>query len=261
MDQSNQNTTLIGMIVLVVGVIITLFNTTKGQLTEKGYVTNVYLYIILAILLVSLMVVLLNRYNLINWDETGTSAIIKIGVLLVVMFAALFTLLYVDHSRYVLRHILWLIFIICIGILLYPAFVISMQADVLWKSVLTVLVLMGVLTLIANKAPAHYFDSWGSYLLMALGILIIFQLLDMFFGGLTVTPSRIKIYSWITIILFSGYVMYDTSKLYQHAQSAVIDCNVTGQSQLTCADYPGESLDLFLDILNLFQSVTNLQTI
>ena len=243
-------TTLYVLIAGIIGI-----NTTQKKLTTDGYVMNVYLYIILAILVASLAVVALDQYHILSISNyTGMKSL----AMVVVIFVVLIALMMIDKKNALLRNILWLVFIIGMGIITLPIYQLSNQKNIVWKAVLTVIIIVIGLTVYASYQPLNYFDSWGTYLMVGLGALIVFQLLDYFFSDKTSMFSHQKIYAIIAIVIFSGFVLYDTKRIYQNAPRTVMDCQ--GQTNtLKCADYPGESLGLFLDILNLYTNVSSLQ--
>ena len=95
--------------------------------------------------------------------------------------------------------------------------------------------------------------GFGSYLLAALGGLILGELglaLVIGFGAATndTTSPLKKAMSWLGLIIFSAYVAYDTQRLKADARR-------NAQTR----DYIRSSLGLFLDVINLFQSVSELQ--
>jgi FtsH-binding integral membrane protein len=110
-----------------------------------------------------------------------------------------------------------------------------------------------VLTLISSFDKNKIFLSWGGYLFIGLSTLIVFELLDIIFFYQT-TGTRTKLYSMISIALFMGFVLYDTQLLQTRAVEVIKQC---GQ-KVSCANYPVESLNLFLDTLNLFLNVSQL---
>ena len=86
MDTSKN--TLYVLLAGIIGIVITLFNTTQKKLTTDGYVMNVYLYIILAILVASLAVVALDQYQILSIDDfNGMKSLAMVIVIFVVLIA------------------------------------------------------------------------------------------------------------------------------------------------------------------------------
>jgi len=81
----------------------------------------------------------------------------------------------------------------------------------------------------------------GMGLIISLVVIIIIELLQLFFFSGSNYFNFMKLMSYIVIILFSVFVAYDTSEMLI--------------KEKLCTDlpnYPKFSLDFFLDILNLF---------
>lgn len=247
------NIGLFSAIIAIMGVVFVLMRNTQKELTVNGYVVNTYLYVLLAILLCSFMIMIMDKYDLLNNINSMMMLCIFIITLLV-----LSAILMIDKRQVVLRHILWVIFLVGIAVILFPVYDFAKHTSILWKSVLTVIILILGLTYIASRFPRDYFQSWGIYLSVGLLGFIIFQVLDLIFSDPRDIYSRQKIYGIIGILLFSAFLLYDTNKMYLNAEENVIDCQgIT--NQIKCADYPGESLNLFIDIINLFSSTVRVQ--
>lgn len=244
---------LFAAVIAIIGVIFALMSNTQKPLTPNDYVTNTYLYIILAILLCTLLMIIMDKYKLFN--NLNSMAIFAVFIITIIVMCALYM---IDRRHVVLRHILWVVFIAGIAIILFPIYDVAKQTSILWKSVITVIIVVLGLTYLASRLPRNYFNSWGSYLSIGLLALIIFELLDLIFSDNNSIYAHQKIYGIIGVILFSGFVLYDTNIIYQHADQTLMNCQgIT--NQLKCADYPSESLNLFLDIINLFSSATMAQ--
>jgi len=250
-DKNYNNIGLFATIISIVTVIFLLIRNTQKELTTNDYVVNTYLYILLAVLLCSFMIIIIDKYNLLN--NINSMMLLSIFIITIIILSAMAM---IDKRQIVLRHILWLIFIAAIAVILFPIYDFAKHTNILWKSIITVILLVLGLTYIASRFPRSFFESWGTYLLVGLSGLIIFEILDLIFTGSG--TGRQKIYGIIGIILFSGFLLYDTNQVYQHADSVVLDCQgIT--NQLKCTDYPIESLNLFLDIINLFSNTVMAQ--
>lgn len=244
----NDNIGLFATLMAVLGVIIILARNTQRPLTVNNYVTNTYLYILLAILLCALVIIIMDKYHIFNNINAMTGLAIFI-IVMVVMSA----MLMLNKSFTVLRHVLWVIFIVGIAVLLFPIYDVAKQTSILWKCLITVIVLVLGLTYLASRLPRNYFQSWGSYLSIGLLALIIFEILDLIFSDSSTVYAHQKIYGIIGVVLFSGFILYNTNQVYEHAEDVVFYCEGIN-NQLKCTDYPGESLNIFLDVINLFAS-------
>src|SRR5207237_340379 len=87
----------------------------------------------------------------------------------------------------------------------------------------TCAVIIIVLSIIAYMYPPNIFDSWSPYLFVTLIGLVVVELLDIIFSN--GNSMRNKIYGWITVILFSGYMLYDTNILRQNAKIIITKIN------------------------------------
>ncbi|AYV80653.1 MAG: BAX inhibitor BI-1 [Harvfovirus sp.] len=249
----NENLGLFGAILAIIAVMGTLMFTTGREVTVNNYVVNTYLYILLAILLCTLTIIAMNKYKI--GENLGGWKMFGIFILLIIV---LFGMQAVGRKHVFLRNVLWVVFIVLLGVILSPIFNLAVNTDVLWKSIITVVILVGVLTFIASRVPDNYFDSWGTYLSVALLALIVFEILDMLFFD-PATSGRYKVYAVVAIVIFSGFVLYDTKNIYQNGKIAEAICNDKRIDRAECVDYPTQSVGLFLDIVNLFSSIVTVQ--
>lgn len=217
------------------------------EFSRSIFVTNTYLYVILAIMIAALTITIIKATKFMP----NEFAIFCLAIILIFSFA------FVNKTNVMLRTIIWVLFVMTMGALMYPIYEINGNSSVFSNSAIAVIVLVAVLTYITNQFPDEYFDSWGPMLLGGLFTLIVFQLLDLLFGD-PISSGRYKMYAYIGLFVFSAYIMYDTKKIYQHARVAEI-CVRSGGDKLACADYPWRSMNLFLDILNLFSSMNSVQ--
>lgn len=244
---------LFGTVFAILGVIFILMRNTQKTITPNNYVVNSYLYILLAVLICSLMIMIMDKYNLLN--NISSMMLFSVSILTVLVLSAMFV---IDIRQVVLRHILWVIFLIGITVILFPIYSLAKHTNILWKSVITVIILILLLTYLTSRLPRTYFQNWATFLSIGLLGFIIFQLFDLIFSDLSGIYSRQKIYGIIGIILFSAFILYDTNKIYRNADIAQIQCKgIT--NQLQCTDYPAESVNLFLSIINLFSSTVRTQ--
>ena len=83
-------------------------------------------------------------------------------------------------------------------------------------------------------------NNFGFFLLISLFLLIIFQIISMFTGTFNMLQ---KAFSFIGLIIFSIYIIYDTNSILQR--------NYYG-------DFITASLDYYLDIINIFLDIVNI---
>ena len=83
-------------------------------------------------------------------------------------------------------------------------------------------------------------NTFGFFLMISLIFLIIFQFISIFSGTITMMQ---KTFYFIGLIIFSIYIIYDTNTILQR--------NYSG-------DFITASMDYYLDILNIFLDIVNL---
>lgn len=226
-------------------------------ITVKQYVVNTYMYILLAMVLCSAELFALEKYDE-KYFEFYDNALKYVSII-ILTFVSMFTVLLVSKDKQLLKHIAWTLFVLCIGFLAYPAFK-ELRENNQINTILTTLIIVIIgFSWIAYNRPIGTFESWGSILFSLLAGLLIYESVDaIFFRNKTNELSfnrRTKIYSWIAIALFTAYLMHDTQKLNINAIEAIKSIN---DGVPYVADYPAESLGIFLDITNLFVNTTNI---
>jgi FtsH-binding integral membrane protein len=238
-------------------IICIIVNGYQQPLTENRYIMNTYMYILLALITVSSTVIYLDSKT---W-EMNTMHFFGLFILsITTMYATIIT----SPENYIVKHLSWIIFLITIGTMIYPTAKIALMKGEFWNIILTLGCILGVLSIIAFRKPLGTFLSWGNMLTVALSGLIIFEIFDILFNKQIDSYmvdigffTRSRIYAWIGILVFSGFMLYDTQKIILHAKIYREKCeSVIGIDQLMCVDYPNESLGIFLDIVNLFSSLT-----
>jgi FtsH-binding integral membrane protein len=218
----------------------------RNQLTPSNYIINTYLYITLAILLVGDTWMILDDFNT-NIESSFNFT--KIICLTIITFGSLFVTVSTSNDQYFIKHIAWTTLVLSLGVLTYVHYKINVENSTLLKTLIMLLGVMATLSYIAWTQPIGTFDSWRKPLLCILCTMIIIEIIDFIFSGSNINEllNRQRIYSWVLIFVFSGFVLYDTQKIVADGNNATIKN----------ADYPTASLGIFLDMLNLFQNITN----
>jgi len=232
---------LITGIVGSVLVIIVLFNTAlkNGKLTCNRYLLNSFLYVLLAILLAFTTIKTYEFYNVkvesyIFWGSFVVSILSIIGVFFVKNLA--------------LQHVLWLMFVASMGTFLYPLYksLQEQQDHTVGNVLLAMAGLLGVLLLVIVYRPNWVKLSWGPVLFMTLIGVVLLSLLNLIFGSKTGS----LVISYVSVVLFSIYLLYDTKIILLHAEKCGPD---------NPPAYPQESMGVFTDILNIFVNIANIQ--
>ena len=98
---------------------------------------------------------------------------------------------------------------------------------------LTFLVLAGI-----ASSPARDFSNMGKFLFVGLMLVIVASLANMFFN----IPAMSLAISGVSILIFSGYILYDVNQIVQGGQT----------------NYIMATLSLYLDIYNIFVNLLNI---
>lgn len=223
---------LIGFTVLGISTNSLSFNPIRFHC--DNYVLNTYLYFILSWGIVMATNSTLSNSNVkLNDLFSGPFTIlIFLGSLVLLM-----SLLFVPPKMFFTKHLLYISFIVLLGIFLYPYYITNKQ---LFHHVGgTTLLMFVVLSVIAFAYPQMISDGWGIYLFIALIGLLIARIMELF---VKFDSKKSRIISYISVIVFSLYIMYDTKKIIVNAKQCVNP------------DYINESINLFLDSINLFQN-------
>ena len=230
---------------LIVINILAIFIIHGKKLTPNIYVGQTYLYVLLALLIMSFFTSTFSQNNM----QFGT---VQFFLSFILSLVALFCLFFISTGNPIIQHSVWLLFILCMSVIIYPLYQ-SLSSVDLFRNIMTIVVMMIILTFIAFSDKQKMFLSWGGYLFVGLSTLIVFEILDMIFFHQT-TNTRSKLYSIVGLAVFMGFVLYDTQRIQVNAVDVIKNCT----SNVSCANYPVESLGLFLDVINLFENISQL---
>lgn len=242
-------------LILVIGILTIVYlihNNVTKQLTVQSYVTTNYMYIFGALLLMILTNNVMEEKNIDIDDFYGK------GLLLLILgLFSLFGVILTSNDHQLIKHLFWLVFILTNSVVIYPMYKIAKDDGVIWKVLITLGVMFIALSYIAYTKPVGYFEEWSPYLFIGLCSVLVFRLLDLVFASpySRETDNRNWWYSILAIIIFTGYMLYDTQRVVKDGKILNNEC--VGKDHLVCADYPSRSLALFLDMINLFANVTN----
>ena len=215
----------------------------KGKLTCNNYILNSYLYILLSLLIVSSGVILLEKWNknLFSFRSRGTFWILlffSLGTLMATMFT--------DSRNTLLKHSFWFALMMFFSVIVFPIYLLTKKTNTLQSTLGTLFIMVSSLTAIAFYNPDLISLSWGPVLLVFLVAGIVLSIMNMLLSGRRTFMKYHTILSYLFIVLFSIFILYDTKKLQVNAKKCVIP------------DYINESLGIFLDIMNLFVRIGGL---
>ena len=234
----------------------------NGKPTCNNYVFNVYLYLAMSITLLGLFAYVINE--LVSKDEKEKHELMPmnyvhqklgwyslIGVILSFVFIIMMAITpSFSKEGHVYNHIIWILFIASISVMIYPYFKAEELADVVDDSLLSTALVFIFMSIIVYSQPSFFSGSYNYVvpgLIVGLFAIIIVSLFNIFFTKDMEIYRKTSLYiSYVVIILFSLFVSYDTSKMFEMAKICV-----------NYPNYPKNSVDFFLDLLNLFVSFVN----
>ena len=106
-------TTLVGVLGLLIAI---TYNTAfqKGFFTCQKYILNTYLYILMALVLISLEVLTFDHYK-INLDKYIGGGWLSFVIILVVVIGLLMLTMMVNPRNVLLKHLCWLLLVMAFG--------------------------------------------------------------------------------------------------------------------------------------------------
>lgn len=206
----------------------------NGKPHCNHFIRNVYLYLALTIVLCAGFVKFYNSLLDIKQVEKYLLFSFVITIISIIILA---TRPIFSKSGYILNHIVWLIFIASISFSLYPYYNYNVKYAMFMTTVIFLL-MTSIVEIIPNLIKQTYKKMMIGMLFALIAIII--SELYLFFTN-QYTALLHKIISYIVIVLFSLFIVYDTSRLYDYAKQCVHSPN-----------YPLLSTNLFLDVLNIF---------
>ena len=209
----------------------------------ENYVLNSYLYLFLTLAIAFSTIFSLESFKVTS-DQlfTGNTKFL----LLILSFILIFSVTMVSPRMFLLKHTLWILFIILLGIFMYPLF--KEKSDVFYHAGISTATIVTILSVLAFTRPDLIKDSWFMPLFIGLIALIISQILEriLAYNGIVHETRYNKMLSYVSIVLFSLFTLYDTKQIIKNA------------NQCVNPDYINQSLDLFLDSLNIFTAIANI---
>ena len=194
-----------------------------------------YLYLILAFVSVYMFISILS-----NKPELFANHYMFFGAAILTLIL-IYLIITISPKNFITKHIFWFIFLFLISYIMTPRFLNSSSSIYIKSIVISIIIFVGMSILgylFRDSIPL----GMSKYLLAALIVLIIAMVMTFIFG---VSRKYIKSISIIGVVIFVLFILVDTKRLY------TVDCDNL--------DYINNSTHLFLDGINLFSSVHNLQ--
>ena len=225
-----------------------IYVNSSKRISSNVILENVYLHILLGLILSGLTALSVDNCPKISENVDNYRGLIGSFILALI---ALFMVFTAGHNKG-LQYSGFVIFMMAIGIMLHP-YVTVLKYNGKGASIfLSLVVIVGLLSLIAYKLP-NMFIGWGSYLTLGLLSLIIVEAMDLIVGTPAGLTERSKIYGWVGIVIFSGFILYDSQRLVEQARVGEM---VSRYMKTNDINYPALSLSIYMDIVNLFSSLT-----
>ncbi|ADX05939.1 hypothetical protein 162322532 [Organic Lake phycodnavirus 1] len=221
------------ILTLTIALLVYTFAFSKGAPTCNHFVMNVYLYLALS---VSLCASFIYLYESISWKPPMYVAIILSFVSIIFLsIRPLFS-----KKGYLTNHFGWLVFLGSVSLLLSP--LLEKFKDKVERAFISTFILFLCLTLFANVIPKFLKQTYEKVMAgLMLGLFAII-ITELYFILTNQYSDYLKnMMDYIVILLFSVFLLYDTNRLYHYASICVKYPN-----------YPLLSVNLFLDLLNIF---------
>ena len=174
---------------------------------------------------------------------TGSSRFL----LLVLSIILILGLVMLPPKYFLTKHIIWVLWLCNMALFLYPLY--KENYATFYHSGLTTLLLVVGLSLFAYFKPELISDAWFNMLFVSLIVLLLATIVERLLAnwGIIHEKKYSKTLSYIAIVLFSFWVLYDTKKILKNAENCVNP------------DYITQSLDIVLDSLNIFTNFANIK--
>lgn len=210
--------------------LLTFFSAFKnGKMTCDNYLRNTFLYIL------SIYCVFISSMSI--EKEYNISSSVSFIITLILFIMALSALYF--SKNVLIRHICLFYIVFYIGITSYD-FITRFDEELIYDTIYRVLIALVLCIFISYKYGHLLKDGGYKYLVYLLLITVIISIIDFIF----ISKKQNIIYSYIFIVLFLGFLLYDIKFIFKRKGS----CNSSN------VDYIDGSLDIFLDTLNLFKN-------
>lgn len=173
-----------------------------------------------------------------------------LAVLVVFMIVALIMKFVKKKSRHPLRFPMWVVYLFTFidGILTYPVLMYYLQSlgtIIFMNIILSVLIIFGILSYVASKQKSGSYVKLGRVLGIALVVLIVMSLVNIF---MQVDTMSILI-SAAGVVIFSAYILVDVNQFKSAYEAGMIQEK---------NDYSIFVLNIYLDIINLLLDLLDL---
>jgi hypothetical protein len=234
---------ILPLLLLITIVLISIYGFENGQPTCNNFIFNTYLYLSFSILLLGIF----SRYISKIMKLTSQTHIFGfVFSFLLVLYMATRQTYQSSIEDVVFSHLAWIAFIFCISMSFSLYFDVPFFRKQMFDVSMIVSYVFLVMSSIVFLFPDFFASTYNiatSTLLVSL-IVIILSELTMLLSSSSNKNALLKYYKYTTylsIVIFSLYVSYDTSKMFALSEKCT-----------KMPNYPKTSVNFFLDIINLF---------
>ncbi len=224
----------------------------NGSPTCNNFIVNSYLYIGLGVILLGLFTYAFEYYN-INFNFYTTILSFILTLILIFAFS------YVRTSKnIILNHIIWLFLIIGFSIMIYPMISLPQYKPYINRTLMIVACIFFIMTLVVYLFPKFFESTYGILgvgLFVALLSVIIVEIIYLIYKVVNKDYKFTefnKFLSYFVIVLFSVFISFDTQTLKIRSKTCK-ESNI-----FNYPNYPFESIDIILDLINLFVRILGL---
>lgn len=241
MKQQEQQTGFGITLCVIFIILISNYAFKNGTPTCKNYLSNTYLYLAFALSILGLVSGSL--------PKTGKVAtIIQNGffVWFVLLIGLVIWFSFIPSKNILGTHFLWLALILLFAFIISPLIGISSGDTILQAIMITIFIFLAmtiVAVMFEDKLRGHL-SLIGTSLIITLLAVIVFELFAIFTGFYKKNENIRRIVSYFVIFIFSIFLIYDTVSIRKRAG----ECS----EKFNPPNYPRESFNLFLDIINIF---------
>ena len=279
---SNQQVLMICIAVAAVALIIFKYAFKDNKYTCENFALNIYIYVLMAILIIALVVVTVLRVfpnsNLISLYKFAGNKYYLLFYIIILLFIiwGLIGLLGTHKYNILLSHCIWIILLVIFGLLFVPLYVSLKSNNLFMKTFLStgIVVVIIILTIIYKKdlLTKYLTDESYNYVIIALMITIIAKILAYFILDFNIKELKdIRLYfAYILVVIFTYLLLYDTKQILDvtadDCNTALLECNdktdiiksIDIDIRDKCSKYPSypvQSFNIFADIINMFQQI------
>jgi FtsH-binding integral membrane protein len=235
--EGNTNHKLISGICFIIVMCVALKITTNlsnGKLNWncENPIVGSYLYLLLGFITMYFFssIIVENKYD---------SNIVPYIASVIMVFVLTFFLIMMPPQNFGTKHVLWFAYLFCLSMVLSPS---RLNGNKVFKTLIISVGIFLTLSVFANLFKDFVPLSWERQLIyVLLGLIVVSIISSVFYSNSKMIFTYISI---ISLIVFGLFTLIDTRKL------EMMDCNNP--------DYINNTLNLFLDSVNIFLNVYSL---